>query len=111
MADVYRSASGAGKDKGDAQDRQRCAAPAATLAGSVEWGCALTGQGDGKAKRAGDAAWTATAAHQEDAGPGEGDVHSDAGDDGGGGRNAGKRRREETKRIHSGSNMKTPLEM
>ena len=40
-ADVYRGASSAGKDKGVAQDRQRCAAPAATLAVSVEWGYAV----------------------------------------------------------------------
>jgi hypothetical protein len=89
-ADAHRGAGGAGDDKGDAQDRQRRAAPEASLAGSVKWGCAVPGQGNGKAKRAGDAAWAATSTHKEDAGPGEGDVHSDAGDDGGGRRNAGE---------------------
>jgi hypothetical protein len=98
-ADVYRGASSAGQDKGVAQDRLRCAAPAAALAVSVEWGHAVPEQGVGKAKWAGDTAWSTTAAHQEDAGPGDDDVHSDAGGDGDGGGNAGEGRRSTTRAV------------
>ena len=65
----------------------------------VEWGCAVPGQGDGTAKWAGDAARSTTAAHQEDAGPGDDDVHSDAGGDGDGGGNAGEGRRSTTRAV------------